>query len=292
MPPRGRPGDFARSTGKLAKTDTLDAAALAHFAQAIRPAPAAATLTLRAVLARRQELVAVRAGERSRLALALPVVARQIDAHCAWLDSAITALDAGLAALVEASEGWRARRALLESVPGVGPVLAVTLLAALPELGTLTDKQVTALVGVAPLNRDSGTKRERREIWGGRAGGGARGAVHGDADGDPLQPGDPRALRATTGARQSVQGGDGQAADRVAAASAWKRRGRNSEQAHGRIVASVESPLTINTVAPRCTDRRDSGHPFGDILDTCHHRCSGGGGGGGGGGWGGDKERT
>jgi transposase len=176
MPPRGRPGDFARSTGKLAKTDTLDAAALAHFAQAIRPAPAAATLTLRAVLARRQELVAVRAGERSRLALALPVVARQIDAHCAWLDSAITALDAGLAALVEASEGWRARRALLESVQGVGPVLAVTLLAALPELGTLTDKQVAALVGVAPLNRDSGTKRERREIWGGRAA--VRGALY------------------------------------------------------------------------------------------------------------------
>ncbi len=166
--------DFARSTGKLAKTDTLDAAMLAHFAQAIQPAaqpaPDAETLALRAVLARRREVVVLRAGERSRLTLALPVVARQIDAHCLWLDEAIATLDGELAALVEASEAWRARRALLESVPGVGPVLAVTLLAALPELDTLTHKQIAALVGVAPLNRDSGTKRGRREIWGGRNG--------------------------------------------------------------------------------------------------------------------------
>lgn len=166
--------DFARSTGKLAKTDTLDAAALAHFAQAIQPAaqpaPDAATVTLRAVLARRAELVALRAGERSRLVLAHAAVAPHIDAHCRWLDVAITALDAELTALIAASETWRARRALLESVPGVGPVLATTLLAALPELGTLTHKQVAALVGVAPLNRDSGTKRGRREIGGGRKG--------------------------------------------------------------------------------------------------------------------------
>jgi transposase len=172
--------DFARSTGKLAKTDTLDAAALAHFAHAVRPtaqpAPDTATLALRALLSRRQELVTLRAGERSRLALALPVVARQIDAHCAWLDDAITALDAELAARVEASEGWRAQRALLESVPGVGPVLAVTLLAALPELGTLTHKQVAALVGVAPLNRDSGSRRGRRAISGGRTA--VRGALY------------------------------------------------------------------------------------------------------------------
>jgi transposase len=172
--------DFARSTGKLAKTDTLDAAALAQFAHAVRPAaqpaPDAATRALRAILTRRQELVALRAGERSRLALAPPVVARQIAAHCAWLDEAIIALDAELAARVEASEGWRAQRALLESVPGVGPVLAITLLAALPELGTLTHKQVAALVGVAPLNRDSGTRRGRREVWGGRKA--VRGALY------------------------------------------------------------------------------------------------------------------
>ncbi len=172
--------DFARSTGKLAKTDALDAALLAHFAQAIQPAaqpaPDAATLTLRAVLARRAEVVVLRAGERSRLALALPVVVRHIDAHCRWLDEAITALDAELAALIEASGEWRARRELLESVPGVGPVLATTLLAALPELGTLTHKQVAALVGVAPINRDSGTKRGRREICGGRTA--VRGALY------------------------------------------------------------------------------------------------------------------
>ncbi len=172
--------DFARSTGKLAKTDALDAAMLAHFARAIRPtaqlAPDAATVALRAVLARRQEVVALRAGERGRLALAPPVVVRHIDAHCRWLDEAIAARDGELTAMIEASEAWREQRALLESVPGVGPVLAVTLLAALPELGALTHKQVAALVGVAPINRDSGTKRGRREIWGGRKG--VRGALY------------------------------------------------------------------------------------------------------------------
>jgi transposase len=172
--------DFARSTGKLAKTDTLDAAALAHFAAAIhpaaQPAPDAATVTLRAVLARRAELVALRAGERSRLALAHAAVAPHIDAHCRWLDAAITALDRELTALVEESAAWRARRALLESVPGVGPVLATTLLAALPELGTLSHKQVAALVGVAPVNRDSGMKRGRREVSGGRTA--VRGALY------------------------------------------------------------------------------------------------------------------
>ncbi len=164
--------DFARSTGKLAKTDALDAAVLAHFAQAIRPAaqppPDAATLALRAVLARRQELVVLRAGERGRLALAHQVVTAHIDAHCLWLDEAITALDGELRTMIAASAAWQEQRALLESVPGVGPVLATTLLAAVPELGTLSHKQVAALVGVAPLNRDSGTKRGRREIWGGR----------------------------------------------------------------------------------------------------------------------------
>jgi transposase len=172
--------DFARSTGKLAKTDTLDAAALAHFAQAIRPAaqpaPDAATLALRAVLARRTELVALRAGERSRLALAHGAVAPQIDAHCAWLDTAIAALDGELAALVEASEAWRVQRSLLESVPGVGPVLATTLIAALPELGTLSHKQIAALVGVAPVNRDSGARRGRRQVSGGRTA--VRGALY------------------------------------------------------------------------------------------------------------------
>src|SRR5262249_10328517 len=133
-----------------------------------QPAPDAATRTLRALLTRRNELVHLRAGERSRLIHALPVVACQITAHCAWLDDAITALDGELAALIDASEPWRTQRAMLEGVPGVGPVLAITLLAALPELGTLTHKQVAALVGVAPMNRDSGSRRGRREITGGR----------------------------------------------------------------------------------------------------------------------------
>jgi len=164
--------DFARSNGTLAKTDRLDARTLAHFAQAIRPparpAPDAATVALQATLARRTELVALLAGERSRLTLAAPAIVASLDAHCLWLTAAITTLDRALAAAVEQSETWRAQRALLESVPGVGPVLAVTLIAAVPELGRLTGKQIAALVGVAPFNRDSGTKRGRREVMGGR----------------------------------------------------------------------------------------------------------------------------
>lgn len=165
--------DFARANGTLAKTDRLDARTLAHFAEAIRPparpAPDAATVALQATLARRTELVGLLAGERGRLTLAAPAVVASLDAHCAWLDAAITALDGELRALIAASDAWRERRALVESVPGVGPVLAVTLIAAVPALGRLTGKQVAALVGVAPFNRDSGTKRGKREVMGGRS---------------------------------------------------------------------------------------------------------------------------
>ena len=164
--------DFARSNGTLAKTDRLDARTLAHFAHAIRPparpTPDAATVALQATLARRSELVTLRAGERNRLTLAAPVIAASLDAHCAWLTAEIVTLDQLLAAAVEGSAAWRTQRALLESVPGGGPVVAVTLIAALPELGQLTSKQVAALVGVAPFNRDSGTKRGKREVSGGR----------------------------------------------------------------------------------------------------------------------------
>lgn len=164
--------DFARSNGTLAKTDRLDARTLAHFAHAIRPparpVPAAATVALQATLARRTELVALLAGERNRLTLAAPAVVASLNAHCAWLTAEIATLDRAFADAVAASAAWRAQRAVLESVPGVGPVLAVTLIAAVPELGTLSGKQVAALVGVAPFNRDSGTKRGKREVAGGR----------------------------------------------------------------------------------------------------------------------------
>ncbi len=164
--------DFARSTGQLAKTDRLDARVLAHFASAVRPAaqpaPDPATQVLRAVLGRRTEVVAMLAGERMRLYTAAPAVVAHINAHCRWLEGARDALDAELTAAIAASAAWRAQREVLTSVPGVGPVLATTLMTCLLELGRVSGKETAALVGVAPLACDSGTRRGRRAVWGGR----------------------------------------------------------------------------------------------------------------------------
>jgi transposase len=165
--------DFARATGRLAKTDQLDAQALAHFAEAVRPAPRALPDTqaqeLSALLGRRRQLVEMLSAETNRLPLAAPRIRPQIQTHIAWLRTQLADLDRDLGQLIRSSPVWRAKDDLLRSVPGVGPVLATTLLASLPELGTLTRQQIAALVGVAPLNRDSGTLRGRRTVWGGRA---------------------------------------------------------------------------------------------------------------------------
>lgn len=165
--------DFARATGQLAKTDRLDAQALARFAEAVRPparpVPDAAAQALAAVLARRRQVVAMLTGEQNRLHSALPAIRDHIAAHIAWLEDDLARIDAELAATVGADPAWRERDALLRSVPGVGPVLAITLLAELPELGALSRHEVAALAGVAPLNRDSGTLRGKRAVWGGRA---------------------------------------------------------------------------------------------------------------------------
>jgi transposase len=165
--------DFARATGRLAKTDALDAAVLARFAAAVRPTPRplpdAAQAELSALVARRRQLVEMLTAERNRLGTAPDRVRPALREHVNWLAGALAALDRDLAALVRASPLWRERDALLRSVPGVGPVLATTLLAQLPEIGRLDRHAVAALVGVAPLNRDSGTFRGRRAIWGGRA---------------------------------------------------------------------------------------------------------------------------
>lgn len=130
--------DFARATGRLAKTDTLDARILAHFAQAIRPAPDPAPdparQSLTALLTRRRQVVGILVSERSRLTMATVVVRSRIDTHVAWLEQEVTTLDAELRAAIEASPVWREHRALLQSVPGVGPVLALTLVAELPQL--------------------------------------------------------------------------------------------------------------------------------------------------------------
>jgi transposase len=165
--------DFARATGQWAKTDALDARALAHFADVIRPTPRplpdTQTLELRALLSRRQQLIGMRTAEQNRLAGTSERLTQDIEAHIAWLNARIATLDADLETRLRASPLWRENDDLLQSVPGIGPVCARTLLLELPELGTLTRQQIAALVGVAPLNCDSGTLRGRRTIWGGRA---------------------------------------------------------------------------------------------------------------------------
>jgi transposase len=165
--------DFAKATGQLAKTDALDARALAHFAEAVhpipRPLPDAATQALTALLARRQQVVAMLVAEKNRLSLAAPAIRPRLQAHITWLERELETLDQDVGEMLRRSPVWREKEALLQSVPGVGPQLARTLLAHLPELGTLDRKRIAALVGVAPFNRDSGTLRGKRAVWGGRA---------------------------------------------------------------------------------------------------------------------------
>jgi transposase len=169
--------DFARSTGQLAKTDRIDAGVLALFAERVRPAPRPladeAAQALDALLARRRQLLEMRTAEHNRLALAIGAVRRpakkSLRAHIAYLERELRITDTELGRMVRGSPAWRERDDLLQSAPGVGPVLSMTLLADLPELGTLTRKQIAKLAGVAPLNRDSGTLRGRRSVHGGRA---------------------------------------------------------------------------------------------------------------------------
>jgi transposase len=167
--------DFARACGRLAKTDAVDAHALALFADRLRPAarplPDDQTQALQALLARRRQLLEMRVAEQNRLGTARGAAVRKdITAHIAWLTRRGDALDADLAAAIRASPAWRAKDDLLRGVPGVGPAVARTLLADLPELGALSGRQITALVGLAPVAHDSGTRRGKRHIAGGRAG--------------------------------------------------------------------------------------------------------------------------
>ena len=165
--------DFARATGCLAKTDRLDARMIAAFAEAVRPEPRPLPDAERQVLidmvGRRRQLVEMRAAEKIRRPQVTAALRPALEAHIAFLDKAICALDGDISSGLRASSAWRSEDDLLASVPGVGPVLRAVLIAKLPELGQLSRRQIAALVGVAPLNRDSGQMRGRRTIFGGRA---------------------------------------------------------------------------------------------------------------------------
>jgi transposase len=165
--------DFARATGRLAKTDRLDAEVLARFGEAVRPAarPLAdeQAQALEALVTRRRQLVEMLTAEKNRRARAPKVLHGSIDEHIRWLEKRLSMFDDELGELIRNTPLWRERDELLRSVPGVGKVLSSTLLAQLPELGMLNRKQIAALAGLAPFNRDSGSMRGSRCIWGGRA---------------------------------------------------------------------------------------------------------------------------
>jgi len=165
--------DFARATGKLAKTDALDAQVLAHFAEAIRPLPRSLpdtdTQSLTALVTRRNQVMSMLVAEKNRLRTSRPPVNQRIQLHINWLEQELDEIDQDLKEMLRNSLVWREKENLLRTVPGVGPQLAVSILAYLPELGNLDRKRIAALVGVAPFNRDSGTLRGKRAVWGGRS---------------------------------------------------------------------------------------------------------------------------
>jgi transposase len=164
--------DFAKSRGILAKTDRIDAQAIALFAELHRPEPRMQpderARELEALVLRRRQLVDMRASEKARAQICNKKIRPRIKEMIEFISKQIDDVDKELREFVEKSTEWKAKAELLESVKGVGRVVAVTLLALLPELGKLNRKQIAALVGVAPFNRDSGSKRGRRSIWGGR----------------------------------------------------------------------------------------------------------------------------
>ena len=165
--------DFAKSTGQLAKTDRIDAAVLAHYAEAIRPKPRPLpdelTLELRALTARRRQVIDMIVAEKNRLATASKAIKKRITAHIAYLEQELDAADHDLDSFIQNNPLWKENQQILCSTPSIGPVSSRTLIAELPELGTLGRKQISALVGLAPFPRDSGTLKGRRTIWGGRA---------------------------------------------------------------------------------------------------------------------------
>jgi len=165
--------DFAKSMGRLAKTDKIDALMLARFGEAIRPEPRELpneqSVKLQALLVRRRQVIEMLVAEKNRVKMTHPTMKPRVDEHIEWLEKELEDLDNDLGNMLHLSPIWREKEELFRSIPGVGRVLAVTLLAELPELGQLNRKKIAALVGVAPFNCDSGKMHGKRAIWGGRA---------------------------------------------------------------------------------------------------------------------------
>ena len=165
--------DFAKATGQLAKTDAIDARLLAHFADAIRPEVRQisdkSSRQLEDLVARRRQLSDMITAEKNRRRGKTNSVQVDIDEHIEWLKKRLQEIESQIKSAIAKSKNWRQKMDLLTSVPGVGEVVAVTLITSLPELGTISHKSISYLVGVAPLNKDSGKSRGKRKIWGGRA---------------------------------------------------------------------------------------------------------------------------
>ena len=166
--------DFAKATGQLAKTDQVDAAVLAAFAQAIRPQARtlkdADTRALNDMVSRRRQLIDMRVQETLRLGTAASKpLEKSLNKHIAWLDKRIAEIDTDLTKRLRGSDVWRTKDDLLRGIPGVGPVTTLTMLAKCPELGKLNRREIAALIGVAPLANDSGKHCGKRFVWGGRA---------------------------------------------------------------------------------------------------------------------------
>lgn len=164
--------DFAKAAGRLAKTDVIDAGVIAHYAQAMhpKPRPFPDTQGLKETMARRCQVVEMITAEKNRLRAARKAAIREdIKAHIIWLQGKLDKIDRELRSAIKAEPNWQEKDRLLQSTPGVGNILSATILSQLPELGTFTRRKAASLVGVAPLNRDSGLMRGKRSVWGGRA---------------------------------------------------------------------------------------------------------------------------
>lgn len=164
---------FAKAVGQLAKTDKIDAGVLAHFGEAIRPevrpVKSRQLQELSALVSRRRQLVEMLTMEKNRLASAAKEIRKDITAHISWLEKRLKDVDGKLSRTVKICPVWREKDEIMRSVPGVGPVLSRSLLANVPELGKLNRREIASLIGVAPLNRDSGQYSGTRMVWGGRA---------------------------------------------------------------------------------------------------------------------------